>query len=193
MFIDIFSEKPLVEAVEEKLIPSRVYTEEDKEKVFSLYLQGYKTSHISKTLSIPPNTVKKWIEAFAEAVRTDLEDKTGADMLSTILEEYEFLKNFAYSQIQNLTTEVADDGTILHKAPNHQALAKYLDLVGKVLKDKTDLLCKAGAIAKEPDKLQINIKGENKSEVRVTVESTERSVEEIQKDIEQRLKHANTI
>lgn len=193
MFIDIFSEKPLVEEVEEKLIPSRPYTDEDKDKVFSLYLQGYKTSQISKTLGIPQGTVRKWIDAFSEAVRTDLEDRTGADMLSTILEEYEFLKNFAYNQIQNLTTEVADDGTILHKAPNHQALAKYLDLVGKVLKDKTDLLCKAGAIAKEPDKLQTNIRGENKSEARITVEATERSVEEIQRDIEHRLKHANTI
>ena len=51
----------------------------------------------------------------------------------------------------------------------------------------------SGAIAKEPDKLQTNIRGENKSEARITVEATERSVEEIQRDIEHRLKHANTI
>ena len=93
-----------------------------------------------------------------------------------------------------MMTKVNEDGTIVkNDSINPSHCAKYLDWVSKILKDKTALFVQTGAIAKEPEKLHVNIKGENKSELRIKVEAEERSVEEIQKDIMEKLKYAKTI
>lgn len=193
MFIDIFSEKPLEEVEAKVGGVSRLLTEEDREKAYELYIQGQKAPAIAKKLGVSENTVRKWIRTLSDAIRIEMEERTGSDLLSSIIDEYEMLKSFAYMQIKDMTTEVASDGTVLQKKPDHSSITRYLELVQRVLKDKADLFCKTGAIAKEPDRLQVNIRGENKSELTVKVEATERSIEEIQRDIEERLKHASTI
>lgn len=198
MTIDIISDKPVADMIREKKESTAImtpYPDDVKAEAYSLYLQGFPIYKIAERIGANPNTVSKWIKKYKAQFKTEMEEKTGVDLLSSVIEEYEFLKNFAYSQIQDMMFEVDEETGEIVKSdnPNHAALAKYLDLVQKVIKDKTGLMIQTGAIAKEPEKLNINIKGENKSEVTVKLEAEERPIEEIERDIQERLRHVKLL
>lgn len=194
MAIDILSEKPVAELVEAKNTGQAHYPEETRLEAYSLFLQGMRLKDIALQVGASPSTISKWISTYRKRFKDDIEAQTGVDLLSGVLEEYEFLKNFAYSQIRDIMTAVDENGNVIpNPNVNHAVCAKYLDLVKNVIKDKTALFVQTGAIAKEPERLHVNIKGENKSEVKVTITGEDRSPEEIERDILERLKLAKLI
>jgi len=200
MFIDpTSSEKPLEEQVKSKISdntvsdPTNESSEEVKLEAYNLHLKGYTNTAISQKLGISGGQVMSWVRQMREQFKDSLTEQSGAELLSALMEEYEFLKSFAFAQLQDICVTVSEDGTVSKKKTDHSAAAKYLDIIAKTIKDRADLLSKTGALPREPDKLDINIRGESKTEVTHKFEREERSEDQILHDIQERLKHSQTL
>ena len=96
MSLDIFSDKPVSEVLEEKKEVSRThFPEEVKLEAYSLFLQGMSTTDIASRIGASQASVYKWIRNYRNRFKDEIEAQTGVDLLSAVMEEYEFLKNLA--------------------------------------------------------------------------------------------------
>ena len=162
--------------------------------IFEQHVQGKSIIDLAKRYKKAPKTIAKWIKQARLAYSGYLEKQSGLDLMTMAVAENDMLKKMTMDKMvamQEAGVSYDDDGNeVIGAHFDHEAYSRYLKIAASIIQKKNEMLMKMGALPTTAEKIHHTVTGELKIKPETSEEETRelRSAEEIQRDIDERLK-----